>query len=79
VTAPTQRPASAPFNQPPLTAARLGPAFVHGHCMRAYSHSLSDDDRHYRTQSERESDALRDPLVKMRAACSARASLLKKS
>jgi len=22
-----------------------GPAFVHGHCVRAYSHSLSDDDR----------------------------------
>ncbi len=47
--------------------AGLGPAFVHGHCMRAYSHSLSDDDKHYRTQAEREADALRDPLVKMRA------------
>ncbi len=47
--------------------AGLGPAFIHGHCMRAYSHSLSDDDRHYRTQAEREADALRDPLVKMRA------------
>ncbi|MGD0547848.1 MAG: thiamine pyrophosphate-dependent dehydrogenase E1 component subunit alpha, partial [Terracidiphilus sp.] len=47
--------------------AGLGPAFVHGHCMRAYSHSLSDDDHHYRTQAEREADALRDPLVKMRA------------
>jgi 2-oxoisovalerate dehydrogenase E1 component len=46
--------------------AGLGPAFVHGHCMRAYSHSLSDDDRLYRTQAEREADALRDPLVKMR-------------
>ena len=46
--------------------AGLGPAFIHGHCMRAYSHSLSDDDRHYRTQAEREADALRDPLVKMR-------------
>jgi 2-oxoisovalerate dehydrogenase E1 component len=47
--------------------AGLGPAFVHGHCMRAYSHSLSDDDRLYRPQAEREADALRDPLVKMRA------------
>jgi 2-oxoisovalerate dehydrogenase E1 component len=47
--------------------AGLGPAFVHGHCMRAYSHSLSDDDRLYRTQAEREADLLRDPLVKMRA------------
>ena len=44
----------------------LGPAFVHGHCMRAYSHSLSDDDRHYRTQAEIEADAQRDPLVRMR-------------
>jgi 2-oxoisovalerate dehydrogenase E1 component len=35
--------------------------------MRAYSHSLSDDDRLYRPQAEREADALRDPLVKMRA------------
>jgi 2-oxoisovalerate dehydrogenase E1 component len=47
--------------------AGLGPAFVHGHCMRAYSHSLSDDDRLYRTQAEREADALRDPLVKLRS------------
>jgi 2-oxoisovalerate dehydrogenase E1 component len=47
--------------------AGLGPAFIHGHCMRAYSHSLSDDDKHYRTQAEREADALRDPIVKMRA------------
>jgi 2-oxoisovalerate dehydrogenase E1 component len=47
--------------------AGLGPAFVHGHCMRAYSHSLSDDDRLYRTQAEREADALRDPIARMRA------------
>jgi len=47
--------------------AGLGPAFVHGHCMRAYSHSLSDDDKWYRSAAEREADALRDPLVKMRA------------
>ena len=46
--------------------AGLGPSFVHGHCMRAYSHSLSDDDRLYRPQAERESDALRDPLTRMR-------------
>src|SRR5271157_2634163 len=47
--------------------AGFGPAFVHGHCMRAYSHSLSDDDRLYRPQAERETDLLRDPLVKMRS------------
>ena len=45
--------------------AGLGPAFVHGHCMRHYSHSLSDDDRLYRSASEREADAMRDPLTKM--------------
>jgi 2-oxoisovalerate dehydrogenase E1 component len=42
--------------------AGLGPAFVHGHCVRAYSHSLSDDDRLYRSAAERETDALRDPI-----------------
>jgi 2-oxoisovalerate dehydrogenase E1 component len=45
--------------------AGRGPAFVHGHCIRCYSHSLSDDDRLYRTQAEREADALRDPIAKM--------------
>ena len=45
--------------------AGLGPAFIHGHCVRTYSHSLSDDDRLYRSASEREADALRDPIAKM--------------
>ncbi len=45
--------------------AGLGPAFVHGHCVRVYSHSLSDDDRLYRSAAEREADAMRDPLIKM--------------
>ena len=43
-----------------------GPAFVHGHCVRLYSHSLSDDDRNYRSAAERESDALRDPIARLR-------------
>ena len=47
--------------------AGLGPALVHGHCVRLYSHSLSDDDRIYRSQAEREAGALRDPLTLMRA------------
>jgi 2-oxoisovalerate dehydrogenase E1 component len=47
--------------------AGLGPAFVHGHCVRPYSHAFSDDDQLYRTQAELEADALRDPLVLMRA------------
>ena len=42
-----------------------GPAFIHGHCVRPYSHSLSDDDRLYRSAAEREADALRDPLTRM--------------
>jgi 2-oxoisovalerate dehydrogenase E1 component len=45
--------------------AGLGPAFVHGHCVRPYSHSLSDDDRLYRSAAEREADAMRDPLTRM--------------
>lgn len=42
-----------------------GPAFVHGHVTRPYSHSFSDDDRAYRPKSESEADGLRDPLQKM--------------
>jgi len=45
--------------------ARKGPAFVHGHCVRIYSHSESDDDKNYRLKSEREADAMRDPLHKL--------------
>ena len=45
--------------------AGLGPAFVHGHCVRPYSHSLSDDDKLYRSAAEREADAMRDPLTRM--------------
>jgi 2-oxoisovalerate dehydrogenase E1 component len=42
-----------------------GPAFMHGHVIRPYSHSLSDDEKLYRPESERSADALRDPLSKM--------------
>ena len=44
-----------------------GPALVHGHVIRPYSHSLSDDDRLYRSTAEREADELRDPLTRMQA------------
>jgi 2-oxoisovalerate dehydrogenase E1 component len=42
-----------------------GPALVHGHVIRPYSHSLSDEESHYRSASEIEADALRDPVLKM--------------
>lgn len=45
--------------------AGKGPAFVHGHVIRPYSHSLSDDDKLYRSAAEREADAMRDPLTRM--------------
>lgn len=45
--------------------ARKGPAFVHGHVVRPYSHSLSDDERLYRSAAELEADALRDPISRM--------------
>ncbi|WP_035349277.1 alpha-ketoacid dehydrogenase subunit alpha/beta [Edaphobacter aggregans] len=45
--------------------AGKGPALVHGHVIRPYSHSLSDDERLYRTQAELEADALRDPISRM--------------
>src|SRR5246127_106725 len=39
-----------------------GPAFIHAHVIRPYSHSLSDDERLYRPDAERERDAQRDPV-----------------
>lgn len=47
--------------------AGKGPAFVHGHVTRPYSHSYSDDERFYRAAEEIELDQLRDPIAKLRA------------
>ncbi|HEU5450741.1 MAG TPA: transketolase C-terminal domain-containing protein, partial [Terriglobales bacterium] len=40
-----------------------GPAFVHGHVVRPYSHSLSDDEKLYRPDKERQEEIKRDPIT----------------
>src|SRR6202158_4809776 len=42
-----------------------GPSFIHAHVIRPYSHSLSDDERLYRPDAERQQDAQRDPISRM--------------
>jgi 2-oxoisovalerate dehydrogenase E1 component len=42
--------------------SRQGPALVLASVIRPYSHSLSDDERLYKSQAEREHEAARDPL-----------------
>jgi 2-oxoisovalerate dehydrogenase E1 component len=44
-----------------------GPALVHAHTIRPYSHSMSDDERMYRPERERDEQAKRDPLSRTRA------------
>src|SRR6266478_597478 len=42
-----------------------GPALIHAHVTRPYSHSLSDDEKLYKTAEEREEEARRDPISKL--------------
>ena len=46
---------------------RQGPALIHAHVIRPYSHSLSDDEKLYRASQERDAESLRDPIRKFAA------------
>src|SRR5262245_29501514 len=45
---------------------RRGPALIHAHVVRPYSHSMSDDEKLYRPEKERELEAQRDPIATFR-------------
>jgi 2-oxoisovalerate dehydrogenase E1 component len=46
---------------------RKGPSLVHAKVIRPYSHSLSDDEKLYRPDEERSTDAERDPVKRFGA------------
>ena len=47
--------------------AGKGPALVHAKVIRPYSHSLSDDEKFYKTEAMRTEEGKRDPLVRTAA------------
>jgi len=55
----------AMFDAVAYARARKGPALVHATVTRPYSHSLSDDEKLYKTAEERASEARRDPIARM--------------
>jgi 2-oxoisovalerate dehydrogenase E1 component len=44
---------------------RRGPALIHAHVVRPYSHSLSDDERLYKPEEVRQNEAKRDPVTRL--------------
>ena len=44
---------------------RRGPALLHAHVIRPYSHSLSDEERLYKSEAVRQEEAKRDPLARL--------------
>ena len=44
--------------------SRKGPALVHAKVIRPYSHSLSDDEKFYKTDAMRADEARRDPITR---------------
>jgi len=44
--------------------SRKGPALIHAHVTRPYSHSLSDDEKLYKSEAERTDEDRRDPIKK---------------